>query len=229
LLIFFFILLYVRSTKGIKRLSQKERIAVLLPEKIIENLTGIMLSDGHIQRRSVSANARFMFNQSGKVDKRPYFELVYSLFKFCCHKDYEYSIRIWLDKKSNQEYSSISFATMQLPCFTKIHSLWYLNGLKKVPMNIKELLTPLVLAHWIMGDGSRQNKGLHLSVYAFTIEDVKLLINVLETKFDLKCSIHKHSTICIKPRIYIWEKSRTKLRILVSPYIIPSMQYKIQK
>ncbi len=96
-------------------------------------------------------------------------------------------------------------------------------------MNIKELLTPLVLAHWIMGDGSRQNKGLHLSVYAFTIEDVKLLINVLETKFDLKCSIHKHSTIGNKPRIYIWEKSRTKLRILVSPYIIPSMQYKIQK
>jgi len=54
-----------------------------------------------------------------------------------------------------------------------------------------------------MGDGSRQNKGLHLSVYAFTIEDVKLLINVLETKFDLKCSIHKHSTIGNKPRIYI--------------------------
>jgi len=71
----------------------------LLPEKIIKVLTGIMFSDGHIQRRSVSENDRFIFNQSGKLDKRSYFESVYSLFKFCCSKDYKYSIRIWLDKK----------------------------------------------------------------------------------------------------------------------------------
>jgi hypothetical protein len=51
-----------------------------------------------------------------------------------------------------------------------------------------------------MGDGSRQNKGIHLSVYAFTPEDVELLINVLETKFDFKCSIHKLGKM---PRIYV--------------------------
>jgi hypothetical protein len=52
---------------------------------------------------------------------------------------------------------------MQLPCFIEIHSLWYLNGKKIVPLNIYILLTLLGLAHWIMGDGSRQNLGLHLS------------------------------------------------------------------
>jgi hypothetical protein len=55
-----------------------------------------------------------------------------------------------------------------------------------------------------MGDGSRHNLGLHLSVYAFTSDEVKLLMNnVLEFKFGLKCSIHKLSSIGRKPRIYI--------------------------
>jgi len=55
-----------------------------------------------------------------------------------------------------------------------------------------------------MGEGSRQNKGIHLNVYAFTSEYVELLINVLETKFDFKCSIHRLGKM---PRIYIFEKS----------------------
>ena len=59
-----------------------------------------------------------------------------------------------------------------------------------------------------MGDGSRKNKGMHLSIYAFTSKDVELLINVLETKFDFKCSIHRWGKM---PRIYIWEESMTKL------------------
>ncbi len=116
---------------------------------------------------------------------------------------------------------------MQLPCFTELHSLWYLNKRKIVPINIKELLTPIGLAHWIMGDGSLQNLGLHLSVYAFTCSEVELLIDAFETKFLLKCSVHKHSTIGGKASIYIWKESMNKLRLLVSPYIIPSMQYKI--
>lgn len=76
-----------------------------------------------------------------------------------------------------------------------------------------------------MGDGSHQNNGIHLNVYAFTPEYVELLINVLETKFDFKCSIHRLGNM---PRIYIWKESMIKLRECVSPYIIPSMKYKIE-
>lgn len=201
---------------------------ILIPDNIREVLTGILLSDGHLQRRYEKGNVRFMFGQSGKLNKRPYFELVYSLFKFYCSKDSDYYERIWKDNRNNQEYSSVSFATMELPCFTEIYPFWYLNGKKRVPLNIKELLTPVGLAHWIMGDGSKQNKGLHLSVYAFTAKDINLLIDVLETKFNFKCTIHQHSGIGGKPRICIWEESMVKLRGLVSSYIIPSMRYKVE-
>jgi hypothetical protein len=118
---------------------------------------------------------------------------------------------------------------MQLPCFIQVYNTWYLHGKKVVPDNIMELLTPIGLAHWIMGDGSRHNSGLHLSVYGFTYKQVKLLINVLDLKFNLKCSIYNLSTIGGKPRIYIWQKSMDKLRLHVNPYVLPSMKYKIQK
>jgi hypothetical protein len=54
-------------------------------------------------------------------------------------------------------------------------------------------------------------------------------MNVLELKFGLKCSIHKLSSIGGKPRIYIWQESMTKLRLLVDDHIIPSMKYKLHK
>jgi hypothetical protein len=107
--------------------------------------------------------------------------------------------------------------------------MWYRPGKKIVPGNIMEILTPIGLAHWIMGDGSKQNFGLHLSVYAFTKEDVKLLIEVLEFKFGLKCSIHNLSTINNKPRIYIWKESMPLLKHIVSRYIIAEMKYKISE
>ena len=47
-----------------------------------------------------------------------------------------------------------------------------------------------------MDDGSLQNKGLHLSTYAFSYEEVVLLkntlINLFLPNFILKCTIHNH-------------------------------------
>jgi LAGLIDADG DNA endonuclease family len=47
-----------------------------------------------------------------------------------------------------------------------------------------------------MDDGSLQNKGLHLSTYNFSYEEVILLKNTLENLFKpdflVKCSIHNH-------------------------------------
>jgi hypothetical protein len=47
-----------------------------------------------------------------------------------------------------------------------------------------------------MDDGSLKNKGLHLSTYNFTYDEVNLLKNALENLFApdflIKCSIHNH-------------------------------------
>jgi hypothetical protein len=41
----------------------------------------------------MGATARFIFSQSGKKEKRPYFHLIFDLFKIFCNKDYNYYIK----------------------------------------------------------------------------------------------------------------------------------------
>jgi hypothetical protein len=75
-----------------------------------------------------------------------------------------------------------------------------------------------------MGDGSRQGAGLHLNVYAFDNTSVGHLVETLEKKFGLSCSIHNHYG---KPRIYVKKESMEKLRTLVVPHIVPEIIYKL--
>lgn len=213
-----------KSTKGIKRLKLSERKSIKINTDTMSAITGMLLSDGHISQRSKTANARFILSQSAKLTKREYFELVFTLMKPFFTINYKPYIKEWVDIKTNIKYSSISLTTMQLPCFVSLRSLWYVNGIKIIPENISELLTPIALAHWIMGDGSRQNDGLHLSVYAFTNSDVNLLIKVLTDKYGLYCTIHQTKN---GPRIYIDKNSTNLLRPIVLPYIVPSLKYKI--
>lgn len=76
-----------------------------------------------------------------------------------------------------------------------------------------------------MDDGSKQNDGLHLSVYAFSTECVDKLMFTLQDKFSLKCTIHYNRDN--KPRIYIFKESMPTLVNLVHPHFHPSMLYKL--
>lgn len=59
----------VKTTKGIKRLSKKERDKIKIDNNTSEALTDMMLSDGHISQISPKSKARFVFSQSGKPEK----------------------------------------------------------------------------------------------------------------------------------------------------------------
>ena len=74
-------------------------------------------------------------------------------------------------------------------------------------------------------DGSRHDDGLHLSVYAFSNQDVDKLMFTLQNKFNFRCSIHYNRDK--KPRIYIFKESMDNLRSLVSQYFIKEMLYKL--
>ena len=158
-----------------------------------------------------------------------YFNHIFDLFKPFISKNFKLKSRIFLDKRTNNTYSSVLFATLTLPCFNIYRELFYNSENKKiVPLNIDHLLTPKGLAYWIMDDGSLQNKGLHLSTYSFNNEEVILLKKTLENlfapKYILKCSIHNHKK---GPRLYIWEESMNIVRNEISSYMHKDMLYKI--
>ena len=210
-------------TKDKKRISKKERETIILSDSTAQALVGIILGDGHIQQRSVTGNSRFIFIQTA-IKHKDYYQKVFNLFKPYCTQDFKSYYKSWEDKKTKQIYESLSFATMALPCFNKYREKFYLNNTKVVPSDIFNLLTEIGLAYWIMDDGSKQGKGLHLNVYAFSIEDVDKLIGTLKNKFGLKCSVHLKKD---KFRIYIWAESMNHLKSLVKPHICLSMCYKI--
>lgn len=91
---------------------------------------------------------------------------------------------------------------------------------------IYELLTAVGLAYLIMGDGSfhkRDGYGV-LCTEGFTNSDNALLMSVLVDKFGLSCRLERHNSTS---RIIIRRESVLLLRSLVSPYMIPSMLYRV--
>ena len=192
-----------------------------------------MLGDGHILRKQ-RKNSRFIYAQSSlRIHHLNYFNHVLSLFKPYLSEDFLLKNRSFRDKRTNKTYSSVSFATLTLPCFNHYRSLFYDSNNKKiVPSTIQNLLTPIGLAYWIMDDGSIQNSGLHLNTYGFTSSDVIKLKTAIENLFfektqgenPLKCSIHTHKK---GNRIYIWRESMDLLRKHISQYMHKDMLYKI--
>ena len=106
-----------------------------------EVLIGILLGDAHIARRTSTGNSRLVYGQTAVAHKE-YFNHVLSIFMPFCVKDYTPQSRTILDKRTNKSYSSISFTTMQLPCFNEYRNLFYNLDVKIVPENIYDLLTP---------------------------------------------------------------------------------------
>lgn len=120
-----------------------------------------------------------------------------------------------------------------MPCMTELHSLFYVNKVKRVPAlaanNIYELLTPVALAHFIMGDGSVIHHGLIICTNNYSIQDVIRLLNVLIIRYRLECGLHlKRQNQKIEYMIYIRQASMPLLRTIVTPYFHPSMYYKIK-
>jgi len=109
-----------------------------------------------------------------------------------------------------------------------LHILFYPQGVKVIPDNIYELLTPVALAHLIMGDGSVQRSGLTLCTNSYAIQDIIKLMNVLIIRYRLECKIREvRSNRKLEYTIYIRQGSMPLLRNIVKRDMHPSMLYKL--
>jgi LAGLIDADG DNA endonuclease family len=85
-----------------------------------------------------------MFGQSSlRIQHINYFNHVLELFKPYLSKDFKLKTRSFVDKRTNNSYSSVNFATLSLPCFNYYKNLFYISDdLKIVPSNIQDFLSP---------------------------------------------------------------------------------------
>jgi hypothetical protein len=192
---------------------------VSLPQFEYSVIVGLLLSDGWIQKGKYHKNARLGFKQS--TIHAGFALWIYSLLAHYCQS------QPCLTKSTlnGRLFFGIYFQTRTYPCFTLLHSVWYLNGIKVIPANIFEDLTPVALAMWAQGDGGKRNRGFTFHTQGFTLQQAVLLLNVLQIKFGLDCTIYYDRG---KPIVHIKAKSMNTFRAIVTPYFHPSMLYKLQ-
>ena len=89
-------------------------------------------------------NARLGFIQC--LDRSQYVFFVFNILSHYCSS----SPRLTTGIRAGNQFYGLEFFTRSMPCITELHSLFYVNGVKVIPENIYELLTPVALAHVIM-------------------------------------------------------------------------------
>jgi hypothetical protein len=128
---------YPYYTKYIKSL-------INIPIYIMNPLIGILLTDGSItvnKNSKYKENGRFRFKQSIKN-----LEYVYSVFCLMVHycSNYPYFVKTRINKK---DFYGLEIVSRSLPCFLELRYKFYLNGKKRVPCDLYDILTYEGLAH----------------------------------------------------------------------------------
>lgn len=191
---------------------------------------GLMLGDASIQSQNKGKTYRMKFEWSEKIES--YVDHVFDLFDEWVisppHKKSRTS------PKGNLVVN-LGFQTISHEAFNPLAKLFILNNVKGISKSlITDHLTARGLAFWLMDDGgkldynkkplSRINKSIVLNTQSFTEAEVNMMCLELMKKFNLKCEIRSNKG---KKIIVITEESFPIFYNLVSPYIIPSMRYKL--
>ena len=110
------------------------------------------------------------------------------------------------------------------PCFNKFRELFYDDsGIKFVPLELEEIISARSLAYWAMDDGYKSNKGFYFCTESYTLEENHKLSDMLRSKFNLDCGVHKHTN---GHRLYVFSSSKERLLKLIKPYLISHFYYK---
>lgn len=206
-----------RMQKGI--LTKYERDLIKLTNYHLSIMVGLLLSDAHIQKRQ-NWNPRIQLKVSFK--NFSYLWEVYNTLSVYC------SGLPFLGKSQlrGKSHISISFQTRMLKSLNFIYNLYHTKDSndKIIRPELVHYLDIVALAHWIMGDGAKRNKGIILCTDSYSIQDIVLLMNILKINFNLNTKIHIDNG---KNRIYINRKEFEKVRLMVRPYFSKRFLYKI--
>ncbi len=130
--------------------------------------------------------------------------------------------------RAGHHFQEVSLWSHVNPTLTYLHSIWYSERQKILPKNIN--LTPLVLAHWYMGDGSSwrmPNKEnlvrAKLCTNDFNRDEVERL-GLMLSELKIRASLPKCENV-------LWINdalSVIRLMNIIKPYVVPSYEYRLK-
>jgi hypothetical protein len=104
--------------------------------------------------------------------------------------------------------------------------MFYKKGKKYSNKEVEKYWTPLALAIWVMDDGGWAKSGVRLATNSFKLEEIQFLVQILESKFNLNCTIQYLKDID-QYSIYIKGSSLITLTNIIKPYLHPSIYHKL--
>lgn len=136
--------------------------------------------------------------------------------------------------KAGKVYKKWYFNTLSFEQFVELGNAFYkldvINGKRKkvLPIQVKDWISDLSLAYWLMDDGSNKWKNkvlaLRFCTDCFTESENNMLISILKDKFDLNVTKTKNKDN--KWKLYVGTENYEKIKKLIYPHLIPSMSYK---
>lgn len=176
-------------------------------------IIGTILGDGYLRIIPKRKNAFLEINHS--FSQKQYVDWKFEKLKNIC-------ISAPKRRKGNGNRIAYRFYTKQSPELTEIYNLFYKNGKKIIPDDLK--LDVIALSVWFMDDGSKCGKSnFYLNTQQFCKEDQNKLIEKLN-EIGLKATLNKDKEYF---RIRFLSISIEKLKESLEKSLIPSMKYKI--
>jgi hypothetical protein len=130
------------SRSAYKRLTNNKRNSFSIPSDLNQVIIGLSLGDLNINKKTNYARLSFVQGSINEV----YILHLYELFTDYCGTGPKDTARKQ-DKRTGKIYNWMRFNTYSLPCFNYYYDLFYVEKVKRIPINIGELLTPLGLAY----------------------------------------------------------------------------------
>ncbi len=176
-------------------------------------IIGTLLGDGYVRIVPRRVHAFLEINHS--ITQKEYVDWKYEMLKSVCKSGP-------IQRKGNGTRIAYRFTTRQSKELTSLYQAFYQNGKKIIPEILE--IDPISLAVWFMDDGSRcRERDVYLNTQQFDVEDQKKLISFLQ-KWGIESTLNKDK---IYWRIRIKKSSIHTFFKIISPHVIPSMNYKI--
>ncbi len=173
---------------------------------------GSLLGDGYLRIVRGRKNAFLEVNHA--LRQKAYVDWKYSILRSISRSAPK-------ARSGNGNRIAYRFTTRQHPELTELFSRFYKNGRKLVP---EFRADPVTIAVWFMDDGSMcRSSDVYFNTQQFDFEDQKRCMALL-SEFAIESSLNRDKQYW---RIRIIKSSLPKLWTLITPNIIPAMNYKL--
>lgn len=210
-----------------KALSKLQRDSIYLTPRLKSILIGIVISDGWMAfQLDKRWNPRIGFKQS-----TIHFAYLWFVFNEIMSLTPRYPLLTKATRRGITHYQ-VQLETRQLKCLIEIKNIFFVSGSKRKTKTIElfDYIDYLALAHWIMGDGSKNGSGLYLKTNSLNKYEQVIQINILIIKFRIDPRQHtKGGKRSNEYRIYINAKDmKYRIKPFVKVHFIKEKQYKIE-